>query len=362
MGDTMTNKIESGTYQYLKWRGDLSFEQDKFNEVDAFVLTQIAYYDFNKIIGKEPIKLKDALKIFYESSANRKIKLGLILPDDIAEMGKLVLKVKRYENVYLSDYVDKYDNKIKEQFCALCFHLSENYKVVIFKGTDDTLIGWQEDFNMMVSFPIPAQTSALEYTHKLANKYKDATFTYAGHSKGGNLSMYSAIYLPEDIQNRIHLVYNFDGPGFESNNIDVELYSKVKSKIKTILPTHSIIGMIFNQIGVIKTVKSSAKAERQHDGLTWCVEGNRFVRSTLSKNSIEFSKDLNNLVGKLSMEERKSLSESVDKYIVSLDVKTLIEIPSVKMKPVQNLKMFSKKERTIFLEFVKILFKYHILK
>ena len=361
MGDIMTKKVENGVYQYLRWRGDLSFEQDKFNEVDAFVLTQLAYYDYNRIIKDKPIKLKDALRMFYDNTVNKRIKLGLIIPDEIADVGKLVLKIKRFDNVYVSDYVDKYDNKSKEQFSALCFHINDNYKVVAYKGTDDTLIGWQENFNMIVAFPIPAQTSAYEYAYDLVKRYPDATFTYAGHSKGGNLSMYAGFYLPEDVQKRIHLIYNFDGPGFESDDIDVELYSKVKSKIKTILPTNAVIGMIFNQLGVVKAVKANAKGVRQHDGFTWCVEGNHFVRSSLSKDSIGFSKALNELVGKLNEEDRLAFCISLDKYITSLNVKTLIEASSIKKKSFQNLKLFSKKERAVFLEFVKILFKYHII-
>ena len=35
---------------YLCWRGDITFEQDPFNDVDNLILAQIAYVDFSDII------------------------------------------------------------------------------------------------------------------------------------------------------------------------------------------------------------------------------------------------------------------------------------------------------------------------
>lgn len=361
MGDKMTKIAENSVFQYLRWRGDLLFEQDKFNEVDAFILSQLIYYDYHEIVNDEQILLKDALKKYYEINNHRKIKLGLIFPDHMVELGKAVFKSKRYDDVYVSDFVDKYDRINKEQFCAMTFHINDQYKVIVYKGTDDTLVGWEEDLNMIVSFPIQAQVSALKYLEGVFLKYQNTIYDLVGHSKGGNLAMYAGIYADDVIKNAIHRIYNFDGPGFESDDINIELYSKVKTKIRTILPNNSIIGMIFNQLGVVKAVKSSVKPVFQHDGFTWEIDCNKFQRSTLSKNSLEFSKSLNELVSKMDENSRKSFCDSLEKYIDALGIKTLSEISSLKTKTISSLKVFTKKDRAVFIEFVKILIRSKVI-
>ena len=362
MGDKILKNTENNLFQYLKWRGDLTFDQDKFNEVDAFILSQIVYYDYSGLLNKDKALLKNVLTQFYEVNNNRKIKLGLIIPDHMAELGRAVLKSKRYSNIYVSDYVDKYDRINKEQFCAITFHLSNEYIVIAYKGTDDTLVGWEENLNMIVSFPIQAQVSAHKYLETVFKKYPNAIYDIVGHSKGGNLSMYAGIYASDEIKSLIHRIYNFDGPGFESDDIDVVLYSKVKNKIHTILPSNSIIGMIFNQLGVVKAVKSSVKPVFQHDGFSWEIDGKKFLKTTLSKNSLEFSKALNELVGKMDEKARKSFCNSLEKYIDSLGIKTLSELTTIKTKPISSLKIFTKEDKAVFMEFVKILMKHRVIR
>ncbi|MBE6131315.1 MAG: DUF2974 domain-containing protein [Erysipelotrichaceae bacterium] len=362
MGDKMFKIAENNLFQYLKWRGDLSFEQDKFNEIDSFILSQVVYYDYNGLINKEKVLLKTVLKQYYEINNNRKIKLGLIIPNHMVELGRAILKVKRYDNIYVSDYVDKYDRTNKEQFCAMTFHINDEFIVISYKGTDDTLVGWEEDLNMIVSFPIQAQVSAHKYLEDIFNKYPNAVYDLVGHSKGGNLAMYAGIYANNKIKSLIHRIYNFDGPGFESDDIDVVLYSEVKNKIRTILPCNSIIGMIFNQLGVVKAVKSSVKPIFQHDGFTWEIDGKKFLKTTLSKNSIEFSKSLNELVGKMDEKSRQSFCKSLEKYIDSLGIKTLSELSTIKTKPISSLKVFTKEDKSVFIQFVKILIKHRVIK
>ena len=38
----------ANVFDYLKWRGDLSFSQDPPNEVDALILSLISYYEFEQ--------------------------------------------------------------------------------------------------------------------------------------------------------------------------------------------------------------------------------------------------------------------------------------------------------------------------
>lgn len=350
----------NSVFAYLKWRGDLSFEQDPFNEVDGFILSQITFLDFTGIVKEESILLNDALKEYFEKNPREKIKLGLIIPKGIIDLYLLILKTKRYEKIKISDYVEKYDRKRKEQFAALTFHLN-NILVVAYKGTDDTLVGWEEDFNMIISFPIAAQVSASNYINQIYKKYQHHKYVLVGHSKGGNLAMYAAMYATDDILKNIHLVYNYDGPGFEDIDLDLVLYEKVKNKIRTIIPEHSTIGVIFKQLGKVKAVKSEVKGIFQHDGLSWHVEKNKFVKTTLSKDSINFSKELNEMVASLSEEQRQSFCNSLEKYIELTGVKTLLEYKTSKKKITNALKAFTKEDRVLFFRLLKMCIKYHMI-
>lgn len=356
----MSKNIDN-VFDYIKWRGDLTFEQDPFNEVDCFILTQVTFLNFSKIINDEEILLKDALEMYFKENEKDKVKLGLIFPQHIVDFIHTLIKVKRYCNIKISNFVDKFDEIRKEQFAAMTFHIDDKNIVIVYKGTDDTLIGWEENFNMIVNFPIAAQVSALDYFKDISKQYKNSNYILAGHSKGGNLAMYSSIYIDEDIQKKIIRVYNFDGPGFEAGDIDLKLYEKVKNKIITILPEHSAIGMIFNQIGRVKSIKSNFKGLHQHDGISWNISKNRFVKTNLSKDSIAFSKDLNDLISTLSDDDRKLFCDSIEKFIKKVGVKTLMELKSIKKLLVIVFKGYSKQERTLFFKLLKILIKYKML-
>ena len=55
---------------YLLWRGDLSFKQAEFNEVDNLIFSELVYVDFDGIVPSlnedKSITLKEASKIFFE--------------------------------------------------------------------------------------------------------------------------------------------------------------------------------------------------------------------------------------------------------------------------------------------------------
>ena len=58
----------------------------------------------------------------------------------------------------------------EEQFSALEIVLGKKESFISFGGTDDTLIGWKEDFNMCFLSPIPAQTDAKAYLEDVCRK------------------------------------------------------------------------------------------------------------------------------------------------------------------------------------------------
>lgn len=342
-------------FTYLKWRGDLSFEQDKFNEVDGFIFSQLTFLDLSHIL-REKMLLKDLIKLYFEKHKKEAVKLGLIIPDKIVDLIYNLPKYKRFANVEIVKYQERFDKVRKEQFAAVSF-LVNNELIVAYKGTDDTLIGWEEDFNMIVSFPIAAQTSALNYLNEVSTMFSERMIRIVGHSKGGNLAMYACIYADDRLQARIKKTYNYDGPGFELNHLNLEQYEKVKNKIKTIIPEHSVIGMIFNQLGKVKVVKSKARGLYQHDGLTWWIEGYQFIKTSQRKESINFAKALNELIALLSEEERTSFCKSLENYIEKSGARTLLDLNNSKKQGIAAAKVFTKQDRAIFMKLIKIAIK-----
>ena len=40
----------SNFLDYLAWRGDLTFEKDPFNSIDALILSTLSYVDFKDVV------------------------------------------------------------------------------------------------------------------------------------------------------------------------------------------------------------------------------------------------------------------------------------------------------------------------
>ena len=53
---------------YLKWRGDLTFSQDAFNEVDNLLLSYVAYVNLEELsvgAGEEQVTLEELSRRFF---------------------------------------------------------------------------------------------------------------------------------------------------------------------------------------------------------------------------------------------------------------------------------------------------------
>ena len=45
--------MESNIFDYIKWRGDLSFEDSPFCEVDSVIFSLISYLNLNGIVSAD---------------------------------------------------------------------------------------------------------------------------------------------------------------------------------------------------------------------------------------------------------------------------------------------------------------------
>lgn len=155
-----------------------------------------------------PTKIAFAAKVFLELPD---IDLILWMKEDIRLLASLA-ESPRFQNMEIMMYVNQIDTETQTQFPVITVLIDEDRYFISFRGTDNTLVGWKEDFNMGFVCPVPAQELALHYVEKIAHSVS-GRFIIGRHSKGGNLAAYTSACCSNDVQERIEKVYNYDGPG-----------------------------------------------------------------------------------------------------------------------------------------------------
>ena len=295
---------------YLKWRGDLEFRKSPFNEVDNLILTQLVYLDFQGIVPdiseSGDISLNDAARLYFAKSNQRKKEEIPLLIRDCEKILKEMMHTVRFGDCRLSHFVKEVSEVEEFQFSAMKIVTDDKSIYLSFSGTDSSLAGWKENFNMSYLEETPSQRKAVEYAGKVLGMGVRKV-RFGGHSKGGNLAVYAAIKSRRAIQNRLIEVYNFDGPGFTAEMVSREEYQYVLPKIHTIIPQSSVIGMLLEHEEEYQIVESEEKGLLQHRAYSWQVMGTRLVRmDSLTQDSIFWDGTLKKWIARLNNEERKS--------------------------------------------------------
>ena len=317
---------------YVEWRGDLPFSKSGFCDVDALVLCQLSYLNFDGLIAgdfSKKISLSQLWAAFKNSADfEKRSDLGALISRQTVRLLELCAQSERFGKIYASAYVSKIDLKNEEQFSALTFFESSfNSKpFVAFRGTDDTIVGWKEDFNLAIEEVVPAQRDAVEYL-KMAAKNTRSKILVGGHSKGGNLAVYSSAFVEPKVQNRIERVFNFDGPGFRQEIIDDARLKKIIPLLHSYYPRLSVVGMLFRRAGNSCVVDSGASGLMQHDPFSWFVSPRAFKTLDGFDNASElFYKTFNEWLEGVSKEKRGLIVETLFKVLTAGGAKTNSEL------------------------------------
>lgn len=293
-------------FDYIKWR-DIEFEKVEFNEVDNLILSRISYFPFDNLINKnEKITLKQAYKRLKETSNN----LIFLQKEDI-DFFPVLANSKRFGNIILSNYINKVEREKEKQFSAITINLPNKIMYIAYRGTDNTIIGWKEDFNMSFQDFIPSQINAVKYIEDVTKNNRKKLIV-GGHSKGGNLAVYAATYCNKKIKDRILAVFNNDGPGFQENITNSKEYKEIISKIHTYLPQTSIIGRLLNHKEKCIIIKSTQKGIMQHDLYTWQVLGDEFIRDKLTN----FSEFIDGTITRMAKRGKHRTKRKICRYFI----------------------------------------------
>ena len=295
---------------YLDWRGDLTLEISPFNEVDALILAELSFVDFDGIVPPPELgrglPLNEAAEAFFARHGGKDVPMGVLVPDTIS---------------------------IEQQFAALTIDLGNGSIYISFRGTDDTIVGWKEDLNMGFLEEIPSQKQAVEYVARVARQYSDKTIRIGGHSKGGNLAVYSAAKSSGEIQERIVAVHNNDGPGFAWDISETPGHKRIASRIHTILPQTSVVGMLMEHEKRYQVVHSTYDGLYQHDGFSWQVLGTQFVHlDDFSREGKLVDETLSSWADSLNTQQREALADALYSVFTASGAKTLSELTEEKLK------------------------------
>ncbi len=349
---------------YLDWRGDLSFAQDPFNEVDNLILSALSYIDYDGIV---PFHLQEGSVVLSEIAQAAYDEIDFEAPstknpffEDIPDLLLKAAATNRFGSLKLSCYINRLNYDDSEQFSAVVFTIHDQLHYIAFRGTDDNLVGWKEDFQMSFMDEVQAQKDAVEYTRYLLKDLEGELYL-GGHSKGGNLAVYVAASVNE-IQPRVLAVYSNDGPGFQENFLKSEGYHEILPKIHTFIPKSSVVGMLMEHLEDYVVVNSNQKGIMQHNAFSWEVLGKQFVyEAGVKKSSIILNQALRQWLNKITPEERAVFVEGLFEILYASGMNTISDITSEKRTAVNGMikayknmspetKKFIKKLIYIFIE------------
>lgn len=319
-------------------REERTFSELPFSDVDSLVLSQLSYADLTGVapgLGEdgEPVPIACLLKVRrYEATVGRK--------SDLLETKRLVFSIcssRRFREIRLCRYIRELDEKQEKQFSAVNFILPDGRIYVAFRGTDDTLVGWKEDFNLTFKL-VPSQIRALEYLIAVAGQ-TDAPLMLGGHSKGGNLAVFSSLSAPTEIQDRITAIFDHDGPGFRKGIVGGDGYRRIESRIKKTVPEFSLVGMLLESGRSYTVVRARGMGGTQHNPYCWRVsrDGSFEVVESVADGAKYFNRTLREWLDGTAEEDREKFIDTVYALIAKCQEKTLL---GLKRNLPKNLKAF----------------------
>ena len=318
---------------YISWRGDLSFEQSQFNEVDNLILACFSYVNLDGIPAvtkQKGIGLKKLTEEFMKLHTMKELEADKsfirLAPFMMMEMAKSV----RFGKCVVRNYVNDIVTEAEQQFAAMEIVLEDGTSYVSFRGTDDTIIGWKEDFNLSTGV-VPAQKRAIEYLQKIS-EHTDGMLRVGGHSKGGNLAIYGSV-MCKSAHEKILEIYSNDGPGFSREFQELPEMKEMMPKIICIIPEYSIIGTLLEHEKEPVIVASSSKGLLQHDGFSWEVQGPALVRrDSLNKTALRFIEILHKWIDGMDTEQKRLLIEDLFATLQASGYENLSEVQSGGLK------------------------------
>lgn len=305
---------------YIDWRGDIGFDEVGLNEVDSLIFSQLIYIRMKPYLPEEKhskLTIGQLAKLYFSDNSEKQIEQMPNLFRHASNLLKKMASSERFKNCVLKYYVYDISEEEESQFSAVTIELPDNTVFVSYSGTDHSVVGWKENFNLSYLDETPGQTKAKNYLTYVAGRYTGrqeavdkkadmCNLWIGGHSKGGNLAVFAAMHVDKDIQKHIRKVFNHDGPGFNHKMISTDGYKRIYDRIESFLPQSSVVGVLLEHVDDYEVVKSTNSGPLQHDVFSWEILGAHIVKADgLDRNSVRLDRTLRNWIGGMDEAQRR---------------------------------------------------------
>ncbi len=281
------------------------FDQRALGDCDSLVLACLSYYRLPADAAAARTGKGMPLADIFRADWFDEMCEGLWDPAGLIELLACVVASPRLRGTRLCNYVSETDEEQQKQFSACTLKLPNGECYVSFRGTDNSLVGWKEDFNMAFETNVPSQVRAVEYLEAVAKSTR-APLYLGGHSKGGNLAVYAAARCRASTFKRVKRVFSHDGPGFTAEALASADYARVGGKLSKTVPESSLIGMMFEQQEDYTVVRSTQVGIMQHDPFSWVVQGSSLVDADdMSRSAVYVDQRMNEWVSSVPREVRE---------------------------------------------------------
>ena len=342
-------------FDYLKANQYDSFYDKEFTVLDALALTELAYLPFEDLVPAEIsvqnyISLQHLAEQFEEKFQGKYPPLGMVNAHRLKLLSYLS-SFKRYKHIRALGFANDVSLDSQKQFAAITYQIRPKEYLVVFRGTDDSIIGWKEDFHLTYMKEIPAHLAARDYLKEVLDKL-DGKVWLAGHSKGGNLATYAACHVETSIQDRVQKVYSFDAPGLHSSIRNSDNFKAIEGKIISIIPENSIVGMMLETPETDLVVKSKTFGLLQHLMVSWEIEGDQFkVVPKVTEDSIQVDQTLKTWIANLSEEELRDFFDLFFGLFIEADIHRFgditVDTPGKIQKLIENRRNLTPEQATM---------------
>ena len=299
----------------------------------------MSYVNFDKVVppkSQGKLTIEKASEKFFSLHSAEELAQDKSFIKFAPSMLRALGQSERFKTAYLSNYVDDTDISREIQFAAVEIDTSDGGVFISFRGTDDTIIGWKEDFNLSF-MTVPAESEAALYLQKVMKGRLDK-IRLGGHSKGGHLAVYAALAANSDLTSRIESIYNFDGPGFNHEAMESEQFKSIRHKITKIIPESSIVGRLLENTVDPIVVKSTELGIMQHDPLSWQMEGKQFeICSSTDMISDLFDETMSGWLAEMTFEDRKVFVDELFSVFEASGCENLSMLTQVGVKGTKNM-------------------------
>ncbi len=344
--------------EYVKKYGNYSFAECEFNEVDNVILASLSYLNFKGILLSSSKKtIKEAAELFFNTYSKREQNNNISSVKTAIKILSSIQSSRRYQGLVLSRYIEK--NNGFMQFSALCINIKPGLVYISFEGTDDSVIGWQEDAEMSYHYPVAAQREAIRYINSRIHPFSRKKYILGGHSKGGNLALVAGMHANHFIRNKIINIYVNDGPGLKEQQLKSREYKRIRKRIISIIPNYSVVGLLLHHNVQPKIILSSKNNIFAHNIINWEITDNHFTTSELSKFSQKFDSLFKEWLKNYDDLEREKFVHDLFSIFNRVGINSVLELKKGKLpkivKMVKESKQMSPKTKKMINELIKLL-------